>query len=110
MFTTHVAVIHSTDSDYKTINQLLNATPHDGNYEDFAVEQQKDPELEHLLCFLKQRKLPENPDAACKTAVQPPLFTLADGILYFINPKQHDRRQCVVHSALKKFHHERTSW
>lgn len=49
MSTTHVAVIHSTDS--KTIDRLLNATPCDGNHENFAVEQKKGPDLEHLLCM-----------------------------------------------------------
>ena len=100
MSTTHVAMVHSTDTE--TINHLLNAAPCDGNCEDFAVEQGKDPELTHLLCFLQQGKLPDNPEAARKVAAQAPLFTLADGILYFINPKQRDRRQCVVPVHLRK--------
>lgn len=100
MSTMHVTVIKSTD--YKTISELLSTTPHDGTYEDFAIKQQKDPELKQLLCFLKQGKLLDHPDTAHKVVTQAPLFTLVDGILYFVNPKQHDRRQCVVPVHLRK--------
>jgi len=81
---------------------LLNTIPYDSNYEEFAMEPGKDPEIKHLLHFLKQVTLPGNPDAACKVAVQAPLFALVDGALYLVNFKQCGRRQCMVPVHLEK--------
>ena len=52
MAITHVVVVHSSNS--VTIYQLLNTTSHDRMHEDFASEQEKNPELKQLLCFLRQ--------------------------------------------------------
>ena len=61
--------------------------------EPFANEQGKDPGLKE---FIESGKLPSNEVAACKLALQEPLFTVCDGILYFLDPKHKNRKRAVV--------------
>ena len=58
--------------------------------------------LQQLLCFIQNGTLPDNNDSARKVAAQAPLFTLVDGVLFFINPKYRDRKQCVVPRHLQQ--------
>ena len=46
--------------------------------------------------------LPESNNSAHKVASQAPFFTLVDGVLFFVNPKYRDRKQCVVPRHLQQ--------
>ena len=58
----------------------------------FAQEQRKDPNLNVLAVFLETGKCPQEEDQARKMALQSPLFVLLDAILYFMDPKQDQRK------------------
>ena len=62
----------------------------------FAEEQRKDPDICSLLRFLEDQRLPEDPQRAKKIALQTPLFTICDNILYYIDPKPTHRKRIVV--------------
>ena len=98
--TTQIAVVQSEGST--DILELLAAPPLTSSYQDFSVEQSKDPELQQLLCFIQNGTLPESNNSARKVAAQAPLFTLVDGVLFFVNPKYRDRKQCVVPKHLRQ--------
>ena len=53
----------------------------------FAEEQRKDPDLCDVIWFIENRDLQVDPRKAKKIALQAPLFTLSDDILYYIVPK-----------------------
>ena len=92
--TTQITVVQSEGTT--DIWELLAAPTLTSSYQDFSVEQSKDPELQQLLCFIQNGKLPESNNSAHKVAAQAPLFTLVDGVFFFVNPKYHNRKQCVV--------------
>ena len=98
--TTQIAVVQSEGST--DILELLAAPPLTSSYQDFSVEQSKDPELQQLLCFIQNGTLPESNNSARQVAAQAPLFTLVDGVLFFVNPKYRDRKQCVVPKHLRQ--------
>ena len=98
--TTQIAVVQSEGNT--SISELLTVSPLSSSYQDFSVEQAKDPDLQQLLCFIQNGTLPDNNDSARKVAAQAPLFTLVDGVLFFINPKYRDRKQCVVPRHLQQ--------
>ncbi len=68
----------------------------------FAEEQRKDPDICSLLRFLEDQRLPEDPQRAKKIALQAPLFTICDNILYYIDPKPTHRKRIVVPKYLTK--------
>ena len=53
----------------------------------FAEEQQKDPYLRAMHRFLEKQQLPEDPGTARRIALQAPMVTVSDKVLYFIDPK-----------------------
>ena len=81
---------------------MLAVPPLTSSYQDFSVEQAKDPEIQQLLCFIQHGTLPESNNSVCKVAAQAPFFTLVDGVLFFVNPKHRDRKQCVVPRHLQQ--------
>ena len=48
-----------------------------------------------IMCFLETDRLPSDETLARKIALQVPLFTLTDGALYYVNPKQYEGRIAV---------------
>jgi len=79
------------------IGQLLLAEPTSfGAYADFAAEQSHDPYIHQLIQCLNDGTLLNNERQAKLVATQSPLFTLIDGILYYVDPKQRGVKRCVV--------------
>lgn len=52
--------------------------------------------MKEIIQFLEQCELPQDPTRARKIAVQGPLFTLVDDVLFYLDPKHSDRRRAVV--------------
>ena len=96
-----VAAIHSDH----TITELLLIDPatavagDDGN--DYTVEQSKDPVLREMINFLQGGTLPEDPSKARKLAAQESVFTLTDGVLYYVDPRHGNRRRVAVPTHLR---------
>ncbi len=61
----------------------------------FGVEQCRDPDLSEIIAFLEHQQLPEEERRARKVAAQAPQFTLLDGILFYVNPKDNTKRAAV---------------
>ena len=68
----------------------------------FASEQVRDPFVREVFNFMRSRQLPEDKVLACKIALQESLFTILDGILYYLDPKHSSRKQAVVPKQLQK--------
>ena len=68
----------------------------------FASEQVRDPFVREVFNFMRSRQLPEDKVLACKIALQESLFTILDGILYYLDPKHSNRKQAVVPKQLQK--------
>ena len=93
-----VAQVSATD-----LRSLLSAPPCQGLETDsFAQEQRKDPNLDVLAVFLETGKLPQEEDQARKVALQSPLSVLLDAILYFVDPKQDQRKRAAVPSHMRE--------
>ncbi len=52
-----------------------------------------------VIQFLEDEELPPDSKRARKVAGQLHLFTMVDGVLYFVDPKQKHRRRAVVPST-----------
>ena len=91
---TQVAAV-TTDQD---IPLLLQASPSPGaqSQTDYAAEQRKDSGLKEVMEFLGEGKLPENPDRAKKLVAQESLFSLIDGILFYIDHRHGNRKRVAV--------------
>ncbi len=61
----------------------------------FGDEQCRDPDLHEIITFLEHQQLPEEDRRAKKVAAQAFQFTLLDGILFYVNPKDNTRRAAV---------------
>ena len=70
--------------------------------EDFAAEQQKDPEIVEVIKFLKSGDLPSDDSRARRIALQKPLFLLEGEMLFYIDPKQKHCKQIVVPQHLRR--------
>ena len=86
--TSQIEIVQSEGST--DIWELLAATPLTNSYQDFSIEQSKDPELQQLLYFIQNGALPESNNFACKVAAQAPIFTIVDGVLFFVNSRYCD--------------------
>ena len=86
-----VALITS-ENDSRIISTLLNQCPTavgtDGK--DFADEQRDDEMLQTIILYLEENKLPEDLKLAQEIVTESTLFTLSDGILYFVGHKKSD--------------------
>ena len=60
-----------------------------------VAEQAKDPEVQQLIAFNEQGRLPPEEDKARKRALQRSLFTVVEGVLYYVDP-QHDNQKWAV--------------
>ena len=70
--------------------------------ESFSSEQRNDPEVKELIVFLEDGTLPTDDVKARKLALQESLFTVTDGILYFLDPKHGNRKRAVVPKQLRR--------
>lgn len=69
---------------------------------DYAAEQMKDPEVREVMEFLQTRKIPEDDCKAKKLAAREALFTLVDGILYYLDHRRDHRKLVVVPCHLRE--------
>ena len=69
---------------------------------DYASEQCRDPQLKEIVDFLTDGRLPEDSNRAKGMAPQEALFTLVDGVLYYVGPKDNHRRRAAVPQHLRK--------
>ena len=96
-----VAAVTSHSDKETSIQSLLQLEPgresnHPNESVSFASEQRKDPHVKEIIQFLEKGELPHDPTRARKIAVQGPLFTLVDDVLFYLDPKHNDRRRAVV--------------
>lgn len=85
-----------------TMPELLAAKPLPaGDVDYFAREQLKDPEVLAMIRYLDAGELPVDDTKARKLVAQAYSFTLMDGVLYFVDPRQDDRKRAVVPSQLR---------
>ena len=63
----------------------MNAT-----YTDFADEQHKDMSLQPIINYFEESKLPQDQKLAQKIVTEATLYTMSDGILYYVGCKQPD--------------------
>ena len=97
------AVKSETSSASKNISELLSTVSENSERAlPFAEEQQKDPYLRAMHKFLEKQQLPDDPATARRIALQAPMFTVSDEVLYFIDPKPVHRRRIAVPKHLRK--------
>jgi len=96
-----IAAIHSanTDADLCDLLELEPATVIDVS---FVEEQRKDPDILEIVSYLYKGELPDCDKKAKRLAAQAPLFTLMNGILYFLDSKRGGRKRCVVPHHLRQ--------
>ena len=86
-------MVQTKQMDARDLLQLEPALQGDSS---FSAEQRKDPEVMKMVSYLSSAQLPEDEKEAKKVILQSSLFTLLDGVLYYLDPKRADRRRCVV--------------
>ena len=92
-----------TSSASENISELLSTVSENPERTlPFAEEQQKDPYLHAMHKFLEKQQLPEDSATARRIALQAPMFTVSDEVLYFIDPKPVHRRRIAVLKHLRK--------
>ena len=88
-----VSVVQTKDMDAA---ELLQLGPTVQGSDSFCTEQRKDPEVLEMVSYLSSGHLPDDEKAAKKIVLQSSLFTLVNGVLYYLDPKRADRKRCVV--------------
>ena len=84
-----VAIVTSAAvSTPPTIETLLIAQPADDVPDRFSDEHRKDPALLEIFNFLLKEELSTEDKRARKIALQSSLFSIEDGLLYYVDPKQ----------------------
>ena len=79
--------VAAVTSQETSIQSLLQLKPKFSPTESFTSEQRKDPCVREIIHFLEREELPPNPIRARKVAMQGPLFTMVDGALFYLDPK-----------------------
>ena len=83
-----VAQIMSEDKGI-TISILLEQGPTQTvNCNDFADEQHKDMDLQLIINYLEKNQLPEDHRLAQRIITEATLYTMSDGVFYYVGPKQ----------------------
>ena len=72
------------------------------SHQTMITEQAKDPELKQLTTFISHGDLPLEETIARKLALQRSLFTIVEGVLYYVDPKRDNRKRAVVPKHLRK--------
>ena len=70
--------------------------------DDFAVEQRKDPEILEIIEYAENGTVPEDARRARRLVSEGSVFVIVDGIAYYVDPKQENRRRAIVHQQLRK--------
>ena len=88
--------------DSATIPTMLTQPPVASREDDFGTEQQKDPELMELITYFEEGKLPSDDQRARHITLQKSLFTIENGMLFYLDPKQSHHRRVAVPSHLRQ--------
>ena len=94
-----VAVMTSQET---SIQFLLQLEPKSSPNESFTSEQRKDPHVREIIHFLEQGELPPDPIRARKVAMQGPLFTMIDSVLFYLDLKNRDWKRAVVPEHMRR--------
>ena len=65
----------------------------------FALEQQKDLEVQEMMDYLVSQKLPNDVHRARRLVLEASLFAVVYGLLYYVDPKRGNRKRAVVPKA-----------
>ena len=90
----------------------LSPEPEAEQLDSYAVEQRKDPSLLLLIQYLMEGKLPKSSQESHALASKAVHFTVMDGVLYRVDPRQPSLQQVVVlthlqKSVLEEYHEDR---
>ena len=66
-----------------------------------AEEQARDPDLHQLITFIERGQLPPEEDSTQKIALQQPLFTVTEGVLYYVDLKRGNKKRAAVPKTLQ---------
>ena len=92
--------VPSIDTTVADIGSLLHAEPVTGDSFNFSAEQRKDLDLNAIIEFLEEDKLPEDPVRARKLVAQEPQFSIVNRVLHFIDHRHDHQRRVAVPSHL----------
>lgn len=70
--------------------------------QELATMQAQDPDMQELLAYVKHGRLPKDRVRAQKIVLQQSLFSVVDGVLYYVDPKQGNRKRAVAPKSLQK--------
>ena len=97
-----VAAITTTNAPELDITSLLEMEPGQSVPDGLGPEQRKDPALAELIAFIVKEELPAEEKRAKIVVAQASMLTMVDDILYYVDPKQENRRRVVVPKQLRK--------
>ncbi len=97
-----VAAVTCESGCNASIPALLASDPKSSEAMSFGEEQRRDDQVMEVIQFLEDEELPPDPKRAQKVAAQQHLFTMVDGVLYFVDPKQEHRRRAVMPKHLQE--------
>ena len=84
------------DISEQNISQLLQSPHCDTDaVATFSTHQRKDPDIQDIFKFLQEGILPDNNCKKQKLALQASLFTVLDGVLYYIDSRRNCERAVV---------------
>ena len=81
------------------ITNLLTELPRLAETEDFAAEQQKDPDVKEII---EQGTLPSDDKKARRIAMQKSMFAIENAMLFYLDPRQGYRKHAVVPKSLRE--------
>ena len=98
------ATLESEPADDKSadVTDLRDRPPLQPLNKSFADEQRKDPEIVEMINFLQRGKLPTDDQRARQIVLQKPVFTMEEGMLFYLDPKQGHQRRVVVPRHLRQ--------
>ncbi len=80
----------------QNISNLFQVTPQSSGMDDsLGVHQKNDPDIVEILRFIQEGKLQDKNDTQKKLVLQAPLYTVIEGILYYIDARRNCRRVVV---------------
>ena len=74
----------------------------DPSQDSFAGQQRRNAHLQEIIDYLECGVLPDDSSRARRIILQESQFAVIDGILYFIDPKQRNRRRAAVPEQLRQ--------
>ena len=99
-----VQIGHMSSDDTISISTLLQENPNNviNSSDSFHEQQLRDSTLNSIMSYLSEGILPDDSQEAAKIIVQTSLYTMVDGILYYIGQKSDSSPWVVVPSEYKR--------